>query len=46
MSKAGITVTLTVLAPNPIAALDMKSDLLEAAKKRFDQAGIQIHREV
>ena len=46
ISSVGVTVTLVVMAPSPAAVFDMKSDLLEAAKKRFDQAGIQIHREV
>jgi small-conductance mechanosensitive channel len=45
MSRAGVTVTLTAWAPKPTVALDMKSDLLEAVKKRFDQAGIQVHRD-
>jgi len=45
LSGAGVTVTLTAWAANPLAVPDMKCDLLEAVKKRFDQAGIQIHRD-
>ena len=45
LSGAGVTVTLTAWAANPVVAPDMKSDLLEAAKKQLDQAGIKIHRD-
>jgi len=45
LSGAGITVTLTAWAANAAAAADMKSDLLEGAKKQLDQAGIKIHRD-
>jgi Small-conductance mechanosensitive channel len=45
LSGAGVTVTLTAWAANPLVAPDMKCDLLEAAKKQLDQAGIQIHRD-
>jgi small-conductance mechanosensitive channel len=45
LSGAGVTVTLTAWAANPRAVPDMKCDLLEAVKKRFDQAGIQLHRD-
>jgi small-conductance mechanosensitive channel len=43
LSGVGVTVTLTAWAANPQAVPDMKCDLLEAVKKRFDQAGIQIY---
>jgi small-conductance mechanosensitive channel len=46
LSGAGVTVTLTAWAANPQAVPDMKCDLLEAVKKQFDQAAIQIHRDV
>lgn len=45
LSGAGITVTLTAWAANATAAADMKSDLLEGAKKQLDKAGIKIHRD-
>jgi small-conductance mechanosensitive channel len=45
LSGAGVTVTLTAWGANPGAASDMKSDLLEGAKKQLDQAGIKIHRD-
>ena len=45
LSGAGVTVTLTAWAANPQAVPDMKCDLLEAVKKQFDQAAIQIHRD-
>ena len=45
LSGAGVTVTLTAWAANHAAVPDMKCDLLEAVKKRFDQAGIQLHRD-
>lgn len=45
LSGAGVTVTLTAWAANPVAASDMKCDLLEGAKKQLDQAGIKIHRD-
>ena len=45
LSGAGVTVTLTAWAANATAAADMKSDLLEGAKKQLDQAGIPIHRD-
>jgi len=46
LSGAGVTLTLTTAAATSLAAPDMKSDLLEAAKQQFDKAGIQIHRDV
>ena len=45
LSGAGVTVTLTAWAVNPLAAPDMKCDLLEAVKKQLDKAGIEIHRD-
>jgi small-conductance mechanosensitive channel len=45
LSGAGVTVTLTAWAANPLAAPDLKCSLLEAAKKQLDQAGIKIHRD-
>jgi small-conductance mechanosensitive channel len=45
LSGAGVTVTLTAWVANPRAASDMKSDLLEGAKKQLDLAGIKIHRD-
>ena len=45
LSGAGITVTLTAWAANATVAADMKSDLLEGAKRQLDAAGIKIHRD-
>ena len=45
LSGAGVTVTLTAWAANPQVAPDMRCDLLEAAKKQLDLAGIKIHRD-
>jgi len=45
LSGAGVTVTLTAWAANSQIAPDLKCDLLEAAKKQLDQAGIKIHRD-
>jgi small-conductance mechanosensitive channel len=42
LSDSGTTMTLTVWCPDAPAAAGVKSDLLEAAKKRFDAEGIFI----
>jgi small-conductance mechanosensitive channel len=45
LSRGGVTVTLTAWAANSLLAPDMKYDILEAAKKQFDQAAIKIPRD-
>jgi small-conductance mechanosensitive channel len=45
LGRNGVTLTLTAWAANSLAAPDMKSDILEAAKKEFDEAGIKIPRD-
>jgi small-conductance mechanosensitive channel len=42
LSGSGTTLTLTVWCADPDTAALLKSDLLEAAKKQFDTAGIKI----
>jgi small-conductance mechanosensitive channel len=44
ISSEGVTLTLTAWSPNPLLASDLKCDILESAKKQFDQAGIKIPR--
>ena len=44
LSGAGTTLTLNVWCADPDAAVAVKSDLLESAKKQFDAAGIKIAR--
>lgn len=44
LSGSGTTLTLNVWCANPDTAALLKSDLLEAAKKQFDAAGIKIAR--
>jgi len=44
LSGSGTTLTLNVWCADPDTAVLLKSDLLEAAKKQFDAAGIKIAR--
>ena len=44
LSGSGTTLTLKVWCADPDTAILLKSDLLEAAKKQFDAAGIKIAR--
>ena len=44
LSGSGATVLLKVWCADPDTAVQLKSDLLEAAKKQFDAAGIKIAR--
>lgn len=44
LSGSGTTLTLKVWCADPDTAVLLKSDLLEAAKKQFDAAGIKIAR--
>jgi small-conductance mechanosensitive channel len=44
LSGSGMTLTLKVWCADPDTAVLLKSDLLEAAKKQFDAAGIKIAR--
>jgi small-conductance mechanosensitive channel len=44
LSGAGVTLTLTAWAANPLDVFDLKCDLLEAAKKQLDAAAIKIPR--
>ena len=46
LSGSGTTVTLKVWCADPDTAVLLKSDLLEAAKKQFDAAGIKIARSI
>jgi small-conductance mechanosensitive channel len=45
LSSAGVTITLTAWSPNTLAEPELKCDILEAAKRQFDQAGIRIPRD-
>jgi small-conductance mechanosensitive channel len=45
ITRSGVTVTLSAWAANPQLAGDLKSDILEAAKREFDAAGIKIPRD-
>jgi small conductance mechanosensitive channel len=45
ISRAGVTITLTAWAANSLLAGDLKSDILEEAKRQFDAAGIKIPRD-
>jgi small conductance mechanosensitive channel len=42
LTDAGVTVTLTATCADPTAVTDMKCDLLESTKKRFDSEGIEL----
>jgi len=44
LSGSGTTLTLKVWCADPDTAVLLKSDLLEAAKKQFDAAGIKTAR--
>jgi small-conductance mechanosensitive channel len=45
LSRSGVTLTLTAWTANSLFVPDMKSDILEAAKKQFDLAGIKLPRD-
>jgi len=46
IGKSSVTLTLQVWCVNSVAVGDLKNDLLESIKRRFDQEGIKMFRSV
>ena len=45
LSSAGVSLTLTAWTASSLTGADLKCDILEGAKKQFDEAGIKIPRD-